>query len=112
MSNDKYTSAHISNVDKLIDALDEIEPKLPPTYFECSSCGGTDYESRSPLGGPKIRVCTKCGNKTFRGRANISPLLPENLNHKQGLSRGPTVSTKKRKQDKHQPTYRGKGKKR
>ena len=112
MSNDKYTSASTSNADKVIDALEEVQQEKQKPAYQCNECGGLHYTVRSPLGGPKIKICTNCGSKSYTGRASMAPLLPENLTHGQGTSRGPTKRIYKQKPDKHQPTFRSKGRKR
>jgi len=108
----KYTSAKTSEADKVIDALSEVTPRSNKPAYVCNKCGSTDYEARSPLGGPKIKVCVKCGSKLFSASANIMPLINAKNPHGQGSTRGPTKSAYKPKGDKHQPKYRNKGKRR
>lgn len=109
----KHTSASTSNADKVIDALTEVR-KEQTAYsgYVCSNCGSKNYSVRSPVGGPKIKVCGECNSKSFTGGHNIAPLLASKNPHNQGSTRGPIRSQPKPKADKHQPTYRSKGKKR
>ena len=107
----KENAAHTSNADKVLSAVQEVRKEEDKPIFTCVKCGSNDFTTRRPLGGPLIRICSKCGSKQYRGSGTIAPLLPENLNHKQGQARGPAYSaTPKPKQDKHQPRYRSKGK--
>ena len=111
MSKLRKTSAQTSNADRVIDAIEEVrESERPRKGYVCDKCGNTSYEVRSPLGGPKIYVCTACGHKSYKGAYSVSPLLPENTNHKQGVARGPIKSAVKPKRDKHIPSFRNKGK--
>ena len=110
---EKYTSASTSNADKVIDALTEVRnAEKAYTGYVCSNCGSKNYSVRSPLGGPKIKVCNQCNSKSFTGSHNIAPLLNAKHPHDQGSARGPVHSEFKPKPDKHQPKYRSKGKKR
>mgnify|MGYP001052366286 CR=1 FL=1 len=112
MSSEKYTAASTSEADKVIDALNEVREEQKPVSYSCKNCGCTSYSVRSPLGGPKIKVCDNCNQKWYAARGNLAPLMPQNLNHKQGSTKGPIKSRPKPKPAKHQPTYRSKGKKR
>ena len=106
-------AAHTSNADRVIDAVSEVDRKKPNSYV-CNNCGSESFTARKPLGEPLIRICNSCGSKSFKGRFSMAPTLPENVHHKQGFGRGPAVSSLSkqttRKNDKHTPTYRSKGK--
>ena len=108
----KYTAASTSNADKIIDALDEVRSETKTPSYVCNNCNSTEYIVRSPLGGYKIKICARCKSKSYSSRANIAPLLAANKPHDQGTARGPIKTEAKPKTDKHQPTYRHKGKKR
>lgn len=111
MSNEKYTAASTSKADKVIDALNEVQQELSKPAYQCNDCGSAHYTVRSPLGGYKIKVCAECGSKSYSSRANMAPLINSTTNT-QGATRGPVKKQFKSAPDKHQPTYRHKGKKR
>ena len=113
MSKDPKTAASISNADKVLDALGEVERPARAKYA-CLDCGSTRHTTRRALGGPLIRVCLDCGSKQVTGSGRgMHPLI--NAGHNQGTGRGP-VATSLNKTKKHkpsnQPSFRGKGKKR
>lgn len=113
MSDKKYTAASTSNADKVIDALTEAraEANSTPTY-SCAVCANTDYIARAPLGGSKIKVCTRCGSKKFSTNTSVVQLVASKNPHKQGTSKGPVKRAYAKPEDNHTPTYRQKGKKR
>lgn len=51
-----------SAADEVIDLLGGVK-KPARRVLTCPKCGGSDFTPRSPLSGPKINQCTKCGNK-------------------------------------------------
>lgn len=110
MSFNKENAAHTSNADKILSAVQEVRAEEKAPVFTCVKCGSNSFTARRPLGGPLIRLCAACGAKQYKGSGSIAPLLPENLNHKQGQSKGPIYSsTNTPKQDKHQHAFRSKG---
>ena len=91
--------------DEILDAAEEVNESLKRPKISCKKCGGANYNMRNPIGFPPIRVCTKCGGTCVAGRANLSPLTPDNMTHGQGTSRGP-VKGEPHKDKKNQPAYR------
>lgn len=111
MTKKHKSAAHTSKADRVLDALQEVRKEQTKPGYCCNKCGNFSYTSRRPLGGPLIMTCTECGHKQHKGAKHTTALQPENLNHKQGTSRGPTWSASNSpKTDKHSPAYRGKGK--
>lgn len=113
MTEKHKSAAHTSKADRVLDALQEVRQEPSAPKYQCQKCGCTSYNTRKPLGGPLIMFCAQCGSRTMKGAQCTTALLPENLNHNQGDSRGPTrssFSTSSAKPDKHEPAYRHKGK--
>lgn len=113
----KKNAAQTSNADRVIDALAEVRNLEKKPGYRCSSCGGTSYTPRRALGGPLIQVCLSCGNKDVKGSGRGTVFLSdENLNHSQGVGRGPTASTLQKqqepKEDKYTPTFKTKSERR
>ena len=112
MTKKHKSAAHTSKADRVIDALSEVRKQEEKPKYQCRGCGCLRYTTRRALGGPLLMICAECGKKQTKGSGKgVTPLLPENLNHKQGKARGPSYSaTNKPKSDKHSPNYRSKGK--
>ena len=112
MTKKHKSAAHTSKADRVIDALSEVRKQEEKPKYQCRNCGSLRYTSRRALGGPLIMICADCGTKQTKGVGKgVSPLLPDNLTHKQGRTKGPSYSaTIKPKTDTHSPRYRSNGK--
>ena len=51
-----------SAADEVIDLLGGVKNPTKRT-LTCPKCGGSDFNIRNPVSGPKINQCIKCGNK-------------------------------------------------
>lgn len=111
MTTNKNHRASTSQADKVLQAVSQVRKELKEASLGgCLECGSRDYTPRRALGGPLIKICNNCGykNEGDRGRGSF-PLTQSALKHDQGDAKGPTRSEPKPKKDKHQPTYRSKG---
>ena len=116
MSKKLQNAAQTSAADKVLGAVQEARREEKKSGYSCAKCGHNRYTTRRPLGGPLILLCASCGHKSYKGSHNMEALMPSNINHQQGTSRGPVAKSLSkqvdRKGDKHQPAFRSKGIKR
>ena len=72
-----------SAADDVIDLLGGVKrpEKRVPT---CPFCGGTKFEHRSPLTGPKVSQCTGCGKRSYGAARSSVWMQGSSATHGQG----------------------------